>query len=60
MNRIPPLDASRVLAGLLPDRYAEEYAKLGRYGIILIILLMVSGILHQILVTVLDLVVKLL
>ncbi len=60
MIPIPPLDGSRILEGLLPDRYAEEYAKLGRYGIILIVLLMVTGVLGQLLMTVLNLVVKIL
>ena len=60
MIPIPPLDGSRVLEGLLPDRYAEEYAKLGRYGIILIVLLMFTGVLRQLLMAALNLVVKIL
>ena len=58
MLPIPPLDGSRILEGLLPDKYAEEYAKVGRFGFIIIIVLMVSGILGQILGNVINLVIK--
>jgi Zn-dependent protease len=43
MLPIPPLDGSRVVEGLLPDRYAVEYAKLRAYGFIILILLMFLG-----------------
>ena len=33
---IPPLDGSRVLYGLLPGRWAEEYMRLEPYGIFII------------------------
>jgi Zn-dependent protease len=58
MLPIPPLDGSRVVEGLLPDKYSEEYSKLGRYGFIILILLMLSGIFHRLLISVLYLVVK--
>lgn len=38
---VPPLDGSHVLEGLLPRRLASEYAKLARYGLLLVILLIV-------------------
>ena len=34
---IPPLDGSRVLLGLLPKRLAEVYGRLFRYGLLLVI-----------------------
>jgi Zn-dependent protease len=42
---IPPLDGSRVLAGVLPDRYGEAMARLEPYGLIVLVLL-VSGVLN--------------
>jgi Zn-dependent protease len=43
---IPPLDGSQVLMYLLPDRISVQYRRLSRYGIILIILLIVTGALQ--------------
>lgn len=43
---IPPLDGSRVLAGVLPDRYGETMARLEPYGLIILVLLLVSGLLN--------------
>jgi len=56
MLPIPPLDGSRVVEGLLPDKYSEAYARLGRYGFIIIILLMISGILGRLLFFVVNLI----
>jgi Zn-dependent protease len=41
---IPPLDGSRVLAGLLPYRYAYQYNKLESVGILLVFLLVYFGV----------------
>jgi len=38
---IPPFDGSHVVEGLLPRRLALRYAKLGRYGFPLLIVLLV-------------------
>ena len=46
---IPPLDGSRVVAGILPAPLALPYIKLERYGMVIILLLLVSGILGKIL-----------
>ena len=43
---IPPLDGSRVLAGVLPDRYGETMARLEPYGLIVLVVLLVSGLLN--------------
>jgi len=40
---IPPLDGSRVLAGILPDDLAREYAKLEPWGFGVLMLLIFSG-----------------
>jgi Zn-dependent protease len=40
---VPPLDGSNILAALLPRAWAAKYARFGRYGMILLILLFASG-----------------
>lgn len=45
---VPPLDGSRVVAGFLPDRLAWKYSRIENYGLIILLLLMVSGILGKI------------
>lgn len=45
---IPPLDGGRVMAGILPAPLALPYMKLERYGMAIILLLLVSGILGKI------------
>lgn len=46
---IPPLDGSKVLMGFLPRNMAIEYEKLSRYGFIILIILLVTGIIRHIL-----------
>ncbi|NOR43208.1 MAG: site-2 protease family protein [Gammaproteobacteria bacterium] len=45
---IPPLDGGRVVAGILPQSLIVPYMKLERYGMVIILLLLVSGILGKI------------
>jgi Zn-dependent protease len=40
---VPPLDGGRILTGLLPPQQAMRFARLERYGIIILIILIVSG-----------------
>ncbi len=47
---IPPLDGSKILAGLLPPDLARTYASLEKYGFLLIILLAVTGVLSKLIV----------
>lgn len=44
MLPIPPLDGSRVVEGLLPDRYAYQYQRIGPYMFIALIALMYFGL----------------
>ncbi|MFH0783276.1 MAG: site-2 protease family protein [Pseudomonadota bacterium] len=44
---IPPLDGGRILAGLLPDRLADSYRQLERYGFIIVLILAFSGLLSK-------------
>lgn len=46
---IPPLDGSRVLTGLLPLNLAIQYNQLERYGFIILLVLLYTGIINSIL-----------
>lgn len=41
---IPPLDGSKILAGILPARYEFTFERLEAYGPVILLLLLVSGI----------------
>lgn len=43
---IPPLDGSRVVSALLPPKLAYKYDRIAPYGIFVLLLLLVTGILH--------------
>ena len=43
---IPPLDGSRILAGLLPRHLEREYLKLEPYGFVLVLFLYFTGLLY--------------
>ncbi len=43
---IPPLDGSRVLAGVLPNRFGEAMVRMEPYGLVILVLLLVSGLLN--------------
>lgn len=40
---IPPLDGSRVVAGILPSRWAWYYHKIERFGFVILIILLTTG-----------------
>lgn len=44
MTPIPPLDGSRLVFSLLPDSWAYQYAKLERFGIIIVLVLLNFGL----------------
>ncbi len=44
MIPVPPLDGGRVLVGLLPHSQAVSYSRIEPYGMIIVIVLIVSGI----------------
>jgi Zn-dependent protease len=46
MMPIPPLDGSRILTGLLPQRLAYEYNRLEPWGLIIVVVLMQMGMLQ--------------
>ena len=46
---IPPLDGSRILAGLLPCRMVQKFYALEAYGFIIIVLLLFAGFFEKVL-----------
>ena len=57
---IPPLDGSRIVYWMLPDKQGAAYYRLERYGLIILILLLVTNILGRIVMPIINLVVTLL
>ncbi len=45
---LPPLDGSRVVFSLLPTHLAYRYSKIEPYGLIILVVLLVSGVLFKI------------
>ena len=43
---IPPLDGSRILTGLLPEKYTYKLSRIEPFGFIILIILLVSGVLN--------------
>ena len=62
LNLLPilPLDGGRVLFSLLPPRQAQAYSRLESFGLIIVVLLLVSGLLGAILGPVVGLTINLL
>ena len=40
---IPPLDGSRIVSGILPDKLAWQYNRLERFGFVILLILLWSG-----------------
>jgi Zn-dependent protease len=51
---IPPLDGSRILAGILPPDLARFYASIERYGFVLLIILAASGVLSKLIIPLIN------
>ena len=49
---VPPLDGSNILAGLLPLHLAEAFMRNSKYGLIILIILLVSGVVQKVIVPV--------
>ena len=52
---LPPLDGGRIVFSLLPDRLAWQYGRLEPYGLVILIVLLVSGMLWTLLQPLLSL-----
>ena len=46
---IPPLDGSHIVEGLLPPRLGWSYSRLGRYGFLLLLVLLMTGVVGAVL-----------
>lgn len=54
MIPIPPLDGGRIAVGLLPLPAARAYARIERYGLVIIVLILMSGKLNLIMSPVIE------
>ncbi len=45
---VPPLDGSNILAGLLPPHLADSYMQLSKYGFIILIVLIFTGVVQKV------------
>ncbi len=55
---LPPLDGGRIAVSLLPNHMAYKYAQVERYGLIILIVLLATGILGRILDPFIDAVIQ--
>lgn len=46
---LPPLDGGRILYSLLPQPFANQYARIEPYGMVILIVLMLTGVLWTVL-----------
>ena len=46
---VPPLDGSHIVSGLLPRDLAYKYESIGRYGMIIVVVLIASGVVGKVL-----------
>ncbi len=49
MIPIPPLDGSRVVSSMLPGSWAHSYSRLEPYGLVILLVLLVTGVLGKVL-----------
>jgi len=60
MMPIPPLDGGRVLMGLLPHRHSEALGKIEPYGMIIILVLVVTGIARYFILPIINIIMSIL
>ena len=53
---IPPLDGSKILASLLPNKYSYPYLKMEKYGFLIIIFLIMSGFIKWFLIPLVNMI----
>lgn len=51
---IPPLDGSKIAAGLMPPAMAYKYLQIERYGLIVVMILLASGLLGKVVWPLMD------
>ena len=47
---VPPLDGSRIIAAFMPKKLAWQFGQLDRYGFIILIILLLTGLLQTVLI----------
>jgi Zn-dependent protease len=57
---IPPLDGSHILMGMLPHEAAQSYSRIERYGFIILLVLIFSGVVNIVIFPVINFLVQLL
>ncbi len=55
---VPPLDGSRIVAGLLPSNLSYEYSKIEPYGFFIVIFLLYTGVLWRIIIPIVSILVR--
>ncbi len=56
---IPPLDGSRVMYGLLPERWLQQYMRMEQYGFIILFVLLWGGALDRLIYPIAGLLLRL-
>lgn len=56
---LPPLDGGRIAVSLLPNQLAYKYAQVERYGFIILIVLLATGILGRVMAPFIDAMIQL-
>ena len=51
---IPPLDGSKILAGVLPPQAARTYERYESYGFIIVLILFLTGVIGKIILPIID------
>lgn len=51
---IPPLDGSKILAGVLPPKAARTYERYESYGFIIVLILFLTGVIGKIILPIID------
>lgn len=51
---IPPLDGSKVISGILPDAVFHAYNRLARYGMLILIIMMFTGVTSSIIFPIIE------
>ncbi len=51
---IPPLDGSKILAGLLPPRQAQQFSRLEPFGFLILLVLFYTGILPRLILPIIT------
>lgn len=51
---VPPLDGGRIVAGLLPSHWATKWSALEPYGVVILLLIVITGLLTKVMVPLIE------